>query len=168
MSFGLFDTAQTACISEDGLYRYWLRRSWWGGSGQEICFVMLNPSTADATTNDPTIRRCIRFAKDWGYSHLTVRNLFPFRATDPKILREHPLEVLIGPQGNQELLACQNVGKIVVAWGANVPHHRDRWFLQQMKSLALYCLGKTNGGKPRHPLFVSAEKTLSLYQGNKT
>ena len=72
---------RSAEISECGKYRWWLRRRW--ADGPVVCFVMLNPSTADAEQDDPTIRRCIGFAQAWGCGALEVRNLFPFRATNP-------------------------------------------------------------------------------------
>src|SRR5438045_3510538 len=75
---------RAAAISACGRYRWWLRRSWHqGGNGRVLCFIMLNPSTADARTDDPTIRRCMGFARSWGFSTLDVRNLFAWRATEP-------------------------------------------------------------------------------------
>jgi hypothetical protein len=81
---------RSAEVSECGRYRWWLRRGWQLlNRGEHVigrgvcCFVMLNPSTADDTYDDPTIRRCVQFATRWGYDALSVRNLFPWRATDP-------------------------------------------------------------------------------------
>src|SRR6185369_17379869 len=73
----------TAVISKCGKYRYSLRREWIGGAGT-VCFIMLNPSTADASVDDPTIRRCIGFAQRWGYQILEVVNLYAYRATRPR------------------------------------------------------------------------------------
>lgn len=76
-----------ASISECNRYRWWLRRVWDarllsdGRIANEVNFVMLNPSTADAEVDDPTIRRCIGFAKAWGFAALTVTNLYALRGT---------------------------------------------------------------------------------------
>lgn len=79
-----------------GEYRYKLWRVT-GAPGTSVAlFVMLNPSTADATDDDPTIRRCIRFARDWGHARLLVANLYALRATDPRALSRHPDPVGIG------------------------------------------------------------------------
>ena len=79
-------TLSEAVISQDERHRYSLTRRW--GDGPRVCcWIMLNPSTADATTDDPTIRRCIGFTHDWGYDALTVVNLYAWRATDPADLR---------------------------------------------------------------------------------
>src|SRR6185437_4878200 len=78
---------RSASISECGRYRYWLRRSWGhGGNGKTVSFIMLNPSMADAEQDDPTLRRCMGFAQGWGFSTLSVHNLFALRATDTKEL----------------------------------------------------------------------------------
>jgi hypothetical protein len=118
---------------------------------------MLNPSTADATQDDPTIRRCVGFAKAWGFTALSVRNLFPWRATDPTELlqAESPTG---GERGNAEILAATTSELIVVAWGAAViPCHRDAQVLQLLKGAPLFCLGTTKDGHPRHPLSVKAD-----------
>ena len=159
----------SAEISECGRYRWWLRRSWqlWSESGESIrgkgvcCFVMLNPSTADGLQDDPTIRRCIGFAKSWGYDTLSVRNLFPWRATDPKELRNPNVDVFGGDRGEQELLAACTADLIVAAWGAGVPFGRGeratRLFQHHFPAKPIYCLGKTKTGCPRHPLYVRAD-----------
>ncbi len=168
----LFETMprihRSAEISECGRYRWWLRRSWllWSPTGEHIeskgicCFVMLNPSTADGSQDDPTIRRCIRFAKDWGYGQLSVRNLFPWRATDPKELF-HATTVTGGHRGDQELITACTCDLVVCAWGAGVPFKRDAECLDLFKKsfpgVPLYCLGTTKHGHPRHPLYVKAD-----------
>ena len=79
-------TLSEAVISQDERHRYSLTRRC--GNGPRVCcWIMLNPSTADATTDDPTIRRCVRFTQAWGYNALTVVNLYAWRATDPADLR---------------------------------------------------------------------------------
>ncbi len=172
---------RSAEISECGLYRWWLRRSWtnWE-NGQAVpgkgvcCFVMLNPSTADGTQDDPTIRRCIGFAKRWGYNTLSVRNLFPYRATDPAELvkAERTVDVFGGGRGGRgelELLAACTADLLVTAWGAGVPFGRDKFalelFARHFPKVSLYCLGTTKKGHPRHPLYVKAEQPLLRLMG---
>ena len=174
----LFDCSRIhryADISDCGRYRWWLRRSWklWK-DGEHVqgkgvcCFVMLNPSTADGLMDDPTIRRCIGFAMDWGYDALSVRNLFPWRATDPKeLLGKERSVVTGGGPGNAELLAAASADIIVIAWGAKVPYDRDleamEMFRRNFPDKPLYCLGKTKHGHPRHPLYVKADTEPILF-----
>lgn len=157
----------SAEISECGRYRWWLRRSWrtWTEQGEHVktkgvcCFVMLNPSTADDRQDDPTIRRCLGFARRWGYGTLSVRNLFPWRATDPRDLFRAET-VTGGERGNAEILAACTADLLVLAWGANVPFQRDREVLRLWDAFPdkpLFCLGTTKKGKPRHPLYVPAD-----------
>ena len=158
---------KSAELSTCGQYRWWLRRQWAGGNGQIVCFIMLNPSTADADLDDPTIRRCIGFAQDWGFSMLSVRNLFAYRATDPKTLLSVQ-DPVGGSRGNAELLAGCTAHITVVAWGSYVPWDRDRSALAMIEAhfpgKQLLCLGITKHGKPRHPLYVPASQPLVPYE----
>lgn len=119
---------------------------------------MLNPSTADATQDDPTIRRCIGFARDWGYGSLKVVNLFAFRATDPSIL-EGAADP-IGPENDRHLVeTCQQADLVVAAWG-NYGRllGRDRQVVALLASHSeIMCLGSTKCGNPRHPLYVRGD-----------
>lgn len=155
---------RSAFISPCGKYRYNLRRSWvLGGNGKEVCFVMLNPSTADGDVDDPTIRRCMNFTKQWGYSSLAVRNLFSLRATDPKELRK--AENPIGPKGDLTVLLCRHADLVVAAWGSSVPFDRGELVRDKLLLLGvqLWCLGKTKKGSPRHPLYVPNNTQLVRY-----
>ena len=114
---------------------------------------MLNPSTADARRDDPTIRRCMGFARLWGYSVLEVRNLFAWRATDPRELLTAP-DPTGGPRGDRELQAVAKADLVIAAWGARVPFARDREALALLGGCDLKCLGRTRNGQPRHPLYV--------------
>lgn len=155
---------RSAEVSECGRYRWWLRRSWHrGGNGKVACFLMLNPSTADANIDDPTIRRCVTFTRAWGYSTLSVRNLFPFRATEPRELlgAQAPTG---GNRGNAELLAARTADLVVVAWGAWVPFDRDREALAMLAGTPLLCLGRTKEGKPRHPLYLRGDAQPIPYE----
>jgi hypothetical protein len=167
---------RSAEISECGRYRWWLRRSWslWEnglhvkGKGT-CCFDMLNPSTANGEIDDPTIRRCFGFARSWGYDTLSVRNIFPWRATDPRELLRVGRDLAVGGErGNSELLASCTADLTVLAWGANVPFGRDLEVLQMFREhfpdLRLYCLGTTKNGKPRHPLYVKADTKPELFR----
>lgn len=136
-------------------YRYSLWREWIGGDGFAM-FVGLNPSTADETQDDPTIRRCIAFAKAWGYSGLCMTNLFAFRATDPLVMKRR--SDAVGPENDHHLLALsKDAGVVVAAWGAHGTHQgRDA----EVKLLLpnLHYLRLTRDGHPGHPLYLP--KTL--------
>lgn len=149
----LFGT-KSADFSPCRNYRYALWRRWDRG-GPLVMFIGLNPSTADETEDDPTIRRCIGFAKLWGAGGLCMTNLFAFRATNPRDMIDH-LDP-IGPENNfwlQEVAARS--GMIIAAWGAHGKHKgRDRDVLNIIPTL--YCLGTTKDGQPRHPLYIKAD-----------
>lgn len=111
----LQDDRRDAIISDDGEYRYRLSRTW-NVDRPTAVFVMLNPSTADATNDDPTIRRCIGFANTWGYGSLVVGNLFALRTKEPEDLYDHPEPV--GPANDEHLRAIVEDDPLVVAsWG---------------------------------------------------
>lgn len=133
------------------------RRAGFGSSS--VLFVMLNPSTADAEQDDPTIRRCIGFANAWDYGWLEVANLSPCRATDPKELIKSDGETEEQEKSNHKTitLLARQCDMVVVAWG-NHGVDRDR-NLKVLKLLRaekdeIYCLGTTNRGHPKHPLYV--------------
>ena len=126
---------------------------WADGNGTSVCFVMLNPSTADDVSDDHTIRRCMRFARDWGYSRLVVRNLFAVRATDPKELLTLELPTG-GSSGNRAIRAACRCDLVVAAWGAFVPFNRTHAAARLLVGVELVCLGTTKNGNPRHPLYV--------------
>jgi hypothetical protein len=145
---------RSADFSPCRTYRYRLLRRW--ADGPMLNVIGLNPSTADETKDDPTIRRCIGFAKSWGYSGLIMTNLCAFRSTDPAglLVAEHPE----GPMNRwwlrHEALAS---GLVLAAWGAH-PVAVDlgrRVMRVTLEGIALHCLGLTQGGAPRHPLYVS-------------
>lgn len=123
---------------------------------------MLNPSTADGTVDDPTIRRCMRFARDWGFSRLVVRNLFAWRATDPAEL-SRVSDPIGGRAGDRALQAATRADRIVVAWGAFVPHDRTQRAARLLHDSQAWCLGVTQSGQPRHPLYVPASRQLQPF-----
>lgn len=157
-----------AVISADGKYRYLLTRSlgsilrWY----RPMVFVMLNPSTADASKDDPTIRRCIHFAKREGATHLRVVNLFALRATNPAELKR--ADDPIGPENYEYLKKEIRSGwKVVGAWGAHPfarIHAADIYNLGHPNWLRL---GATKGNDPRHPLFVRGDQPLEPFEWKK-
>jgi hypothetical protein len=115
-------------------------------------FVGLNPSTADAMLDDPTIRRCIGFARSWGYGGLMMTNLFAFRATLPRAMKAaiDP----IGPDNDQVLrTAYLNAGIVIAAWGAHGAH-KGRDVAVRAMLPRLHYLRLTQGGHPGHPLYL--------------
>lgn len=137
----------SAILSPCRTYRYTLERRW--GAGPFVLFVGLNPSTADETTDDQTIRRCISYAKAWGYGGLLMGNLFAYRATDPRDLPAG--DEAVGPDTDVWLTTLSvRAGLAIAAWGAN-----GRADARSEEALAVlgdvYCLGTTKGGYPRHP-----------------
>jgi len=149
-------------FSECRTYRYVLWRRWdWQGCANQVMFIGLNPSTANETEDDPTIRRCIRFARDWGYGGLLMMNAYAFRATNPKVMKAAADPV--GP-GNDEAFGYRRsqVGMIVAAWGAHCPAERERAVCQAV-GRTIHCLGKTKSGRPRHPLYLRADTKPEVF-----
>ncbi len=155
---------KTAIIGLDGKHRYWLSRCW-DFKKKAVGWVMLNPSTADDNMDDPTIKRCIDFAKRWGYGGICVVNLFPFRATDPKKLLEYDAITLLGNQslyleGFKDLeLSCE---KVICAWGNNLPSKHEMYLkdikpFKQISSGKLHYLDLCNSGNPKHPLYLKSD-----------
>lgn len=148
-----------ADISACGRYRYLLGRRW--ADGPRATFIMLNPSTADAEQDDPTIRRCIGYARAWGMGALQVVNLYALRATDPAELwrAQDP----IGPDNDITLVACalaHRPAPLIAAWGAHARPDRVAAVLALPGMDRLTALGVTKAGQPRHPLYLPATATL--------
>lgn len=154
-------------FSEDRVYRYTLWREWdvdsltgcaddLSNGHKFVQFIGLNPSTADETKDDPTLRKCVGFAKRWGFGALCMTNLFAFRATDPREMKRfiHPY----GPDNNEHLArVAKHAGMVVAAWGTNGDHNeRDMEVIDMMRDLGvqLHCLRMTASGYPEHPLYV--------------
>jgi hypothetical protein len=152
----LFKTPNGAHISECGKYRYALWRSWEGGNGKYVNFVMLNPSTADATINDATIRLCIGYAKRWGYSGIVVTNLYAYRATDPKDLFSVAADLRRGKENAYWLaLAANGAGLIVAAWGNHGTKDGRSLAVRQLFQSwgkTMFFLRVSKNGEPCHPL----------------
>lgn len=141
-------------------YRYTLWR-WWDESKPYVMFIGLNPSTADEIEDDPTIRRCVNFAKSWGYGGFCMTNLFAIRATKPKTMLAHNQPIGFDNDKWIDSIA-KNAGIIIAAWGAHGGHiNRDKEIMARFENLK--CFEILKSGKPKHPLFVKSNKTLLDY-----
>lgn len=144
-------------------YRHVLWRSWAPEKGV-VTFIGLNPSTADADQDDPTIRRCRNFVADWGFGAMIMVNLFDVRATQPEVMkrRARPLS-----RNNDSVLvhAATQANKVVAAWGVH-GHHRSRSdsvrSLLENHGIHATCFDKSKCGEPVHPLYQRRERTADV------
>lgn len=168
-STGLLFSERWATITFDDRYRYRLGRRW-AADGPIALFIMLNPSTADALADDPTIRRCVGFAKRWGCAAVEVVNLFGYRATHPTDLQRSNTEWgNRGPGNDQAVVAAMaevtaQFGYVIAAWGSTLEY--DPAHIAAVRHVArtadelgvsLDCLGVTASGSPRHPLYLKGD-----------
>ena len=142
---------RSAIISECQRYRYALRREWQADL-PGILFVALNPSTADGEYDDPTVRRCVGFAKSWGFGKLVIANLFALRSTHPSSLLHD--EDPIGPQNDWWLTQLSaRFSLTIAAWGVHgALKQRAAEVLPKLHNV--HHLGLTNAGHPKHPLYL--------------
>ncbi len=163
----------SAILSDCGTYRYELRRQW--TDGPVMTFIMLNPSTADASADDPTIRKCIGFAKRNAYGGIRVVNLFAYRSHSPanlkKMAREQGFRFVNGPENDDYIFQAASAAKrdkthLVAAWGV---HGK---LLNRASNLAirladqgyqLYTLNLNVNGSPAHPLMLPYTSLLSAF-----
>ena len=148
---------KSAVLSPDSIYRYQLSRIW-DEEKPKILFIMLNPSTADEFVEDPTIRRIVNYAKDWGYGSVYVGNLYAFRSTDPKGLNS--VEDPIGPENITHIQTLIGlVDKVVYAWG------NERKEPEWLKKIVTnpYCIDISKKGIPKHPLYLKKCLKPQLY-----
>lgn len=141
-------------------YRYALWRTW-DESLPRVMFVGLNPSTADARQDDPTLVRCVNFARDWGYGGVITTNLFAFRATDPRaMLRARDP---VGPENDRVLCEqARTVDRVIAAWG-NLGSYRDRAAAVRKLLPGLYYLKLNRSGEPAHPLYLKSDLSPQPY-----
>lgn len=157
-----------AVLSVGGTHRYRLDRTW--GIGPVIGFVMLNPSTADARVDDPTIRRCMGFGRSLGGGGVTIVNLSSYRSPHPadiptrrppRAYREANLQAI----ADACALVAATGGRLIAGWGARVDDRRLAYLHQSIDTfvrvavdhaIVVECLGTTRSGQPRHPLYVRA------------
>lgn len=161
-----------ALVSPSGIHRYLLWRVWARTDAGCLAFVMLNPSTADGTEDDPTIRRCRNFALDHGYDGIKVVNLYAYRATKPADLWALDFEQDRVGRENDDMLRevlltdKHRVTSVVCAWGAQPKaDKRIRAFHHLVgRPMRLWlCLDLTKDGYPRHPLMVRRDQPLVVF-----
>jgi len=162
------DGPSGAHVSVCGRYRTLLWRTFaMGADAAPLVFCMLNPSTADAVLDDPTIRRCLGFAQREGAGGIIVVNLLPWRATDPSDLNRayQRGDDVFWERGNREdIELARSFGPFVLAWGSGIRPWMDGQarFIRRFAGHAL-CLGKTKLGEPRHPLMLPRAALLESY-----
>jgi hypothetical protein len=155
-----------ALFSQCGLYRYALARRL--GTGDRAClFVMLNPSTADASTNDATLRRCLGYARSWDYDILYIANFAAYRTTDPKFL--YKVDDPIGPYNDAIVMQLAKAAPlVVVAWGVHASKldaARASAFPREIAKVNdLHALWTNRDGSPVHPLRQLAHLTPQPYE----
>lgn len=154
----------------DGPYRYRLDRTW-DAAKDSVLFVMLNPSTADAAEDDPTLRRCIHFAQRERYGSLIVVNLFAWRATDPADLLKANKdgEDIAGEDSNGMINhAANNAKAIILAWGSMGGLFPERTkevtHIVGRSGRPLWTLGTCCNGQPRHPLYLANDTKLQPWR----
>lgn len=143
-------------FSPGRLFRYTWETDVLPEPGKGLCaFIGLNPSTADENGPDPTVKRCMEYAKRWGYGRFLMLNLFAFRSTDPKVMLSAP-----HPIGSDNDLYLRergiNADLVVAAWG-NHGLHRDRWITVYEMIPCLHVLTLTQKGQPHHPLYLRGD-----------
>ena len=161
------DPNRGAVLSNDRLYRYRLWRRW--GPGQAVAFLGLNPSTADETEDDPTIRRCIGFARDWGIDAYIMLNLYGWRSTHPGALWDRSVTEPVGADNDRHILEVgESVAFVVCAWGA-FPKAQARG-AEVLRALNVAgvetrALKLTLDGHPSHPLYLRRGLDAFLWIG---
>ena len=159
----LFPEQSGATFSPDRTYRYALWRIW-DYTKTGIAFVGLNPSTANESKDDPTIRRVISFAKSWGYGGVYMLNLFAYVTPYPVVLKqcEDPIK------NNDQYLRHYGfkADKVVFAWGNFDVFDRDKYVKAMFRTA--YCLGQNANGSPKHPLYIKSDTPLKPFINNES
>jgi hypothetical protein len=148
------------------MYRYTLWREW-DTAKPTVVFIMLNPSTADDTTLDPTLRRCLGYSMQWGYGRMEILNLFALRSTNPSKLKT--CSDPVGPQNNLQISwACKRDRLIIAGWGAHGGLYSQDLKIVNIVTRGcgkdLYCLQMTGGGFPGHPLYLKRGLEPVIYR----
>ncbi len=156
-----------AAFDETRTYRYSLTRRWDSGSGS-VCWIMLNPSTADERVLDPTIRRCVQFSRSWGYDGLEVVNAFAYRSTDPKKMFAFTGDIIGRDNDEAIFIAMERNQLCIAAWGANIakrPGREDAIIgLACDAGASLMALKISSTGRPYHPLYLPGDLTPIEYR----
>lgn len=163
-----------AALSKNKAHRYVLGREW-DSLLPQVMFILLNPSTADDEIDDPTSRKGIGFARRSGFGKMVFCNLFAFRATNPKALREKYARIgvtgeqeewhdMVGPENNTYIRReIKESHTIIAAWGAHETWGRDEEVMRLLGDRQLHCLGRTRNGNPKHILYLPYTSTLSSF-----
>lgn len=156
-------------FSTDRCYRYSLFRNFNNEHNHFVQFIGLNPSTADETKNDPTVRRCIGFAKRWNFGGMLMSNIFAWRATNPAVMMAQADP--IGPENNGHLIAgAKAAGLTIIAWGQYGSFDgRGPAVLRLMKNhgIVLHCLTVNSVSQtPAHPLYQPGNLQPRLWPGD--
>lgn len=136
-------------------YRYLLKCKW-SDDLPKVTFVMLNPSVANASICDPTLSRCVSFAKNWGYGGINVVNLFAYISTDPANLKS--ISDPVGKLNDSYIIeAVEDSELIIYAWGTKYGkiQKRDRKVISLLLDYDPQCIKKKKNGDPSHPLYLS-------------
>ena len=147
--------SQNARFSRCRRYRYSLERRWQEGQGR-VLFIGLNPSTADHRRDDPTIRRCVNFARDWGFATMEVVNLFAFRATYPSDLKA--ADDPIGSRNDYWIRRTHRQADLTIACWGNDGLFMDRANAVLTMLSDLHCLQVNQSSQPAHPLYQRADR----------
>ena len=151
---------KNATFSSCRKYRYSLSRIW-DKKKKYVLFIGLNPSTADEEVDDPTIRRCANYAKDWGYGGFMMVNLFAYRTTLPPNLKK--VKYTVGSENDKYIVILSKKADITVAaWGNNGNlYSRDKQVLSLLPNLM--CLKVNKSGQPAHPLYLKKDLKLTKF-----
>lgn len=167
MSFGFGRAVKrSARFSPCKTWRYTLVREWEEGK-RRLLFILLNPSTADAMKDDPTNRRGIDFARQWGFGSVVFVNLFAIRSPDPDLIQK--VGDPIGPENGLHIANEVNEANTVVcAWG-NKGHflHQDKKIISHLlhsRHDKIFCLGRNGDGSPEHPLYIPRNRELREFE----
>lgn len=159
-------TKSLAIYTDCEQYRFILTRKWSKTGQRHIAFIGLNPSTATEYQNDPTVARCINYAKAWGYDSMTMLNAFGYRSTDPKGLKS-----VADPNGKGNdryiLKECRTADFILLCWGTHAAlNNRSEELLKKLRTLdkPLHCLKLTQAGLPSHPLYLRKDLKPIIYK----
>ena len=124
-------------------------------------FLMLNPSTADEVKNDPTVTRCVRYAKKWGYGALWVSNIFAYRSTEPRILKL--IHDPVGPGNDESIdMMFEDCKMVIAAWGEHGLLNNRSYEIRKKYKGRLYALRLNASGEPAHPLYL--KKSLEPFE----
>jgi hypothetical protein len=156
-------------FSPDQRYRFVLTRAWDILPSSYAMFVGLNPSTATAEVDDPTVQKCWRWSRAWGFGSFAMLNVYAYRARDPRALRA--VEDPVGA-GNDALLSeyARGAALVVAAWGVGIgDRERLRRIRELLSSAAdVHCLGENDDGSPRHPLYLPRDTQPRLWATRAT